>query len=403
MTTPDPESPRLRTGDDPGPRPIEVGWLLVGDLGREQRQAVLGAREALSKRLETHFPQFRWHMPVVTHPTVPVLGLEEPAARLVDGVQERDARAWDFALVVTPHDLRSYYKSYALAVPSRALAVAVISLARLGPEPDEPADVLPRRLAALALHLFGDLNGLWHRDDPEAVMRPPEAVRDLDAPGTFSDDELEALAEALVDVADLRLEETAMPLRSLPFYWRASRERAGEIASAVVQARPWELPLRLSRLTAAAFSALFILLLTAEVWDLGTSQRPATIALLSLLVLGGSTVFILKRQKLILRRARSPISEQMVVTNVSATLVVLLGMTTTYALLFGLTVAVGLTLFGPELLARWAPATQANGGSGALFVMAGLVSSLGLLIGSLGASFEGQHYFRHVIYADEET
>ena len=35
--------------------------------------------------------------------------------------------------------------------------------------------------------------------------------------------------------------------------------------------------------------------------------------------------------------------------------------------------------------------------------MTGLVSSLGLLIGSLGASFEGHHYFRHVIYADEET
>ena len=58
---------------------------------------------------------------------------------------------------------------------------------------------------------------------------------------------------------------------------------------------------------------------------------------------------------------------------------------------------------GPELILRWAPTVSAEDTVPSVFVLAGLVSSLGLLIGSLGASFEGQHYFRHVIYADEET
>lgn len=31
-----------------------------------------------------------------------------------------------------------------------------------------------------------------------------------------------------------------------------------------------------------------------------------------------------------------------------------------------------------------------------------LIASLGILIGSLGASFEGQHFFRHITYFGEE-
>jgi predicted Zn-dependent protease len=399
--------------EDPEPaadsRLIELGWLSDGGLSRSQREAVRAARDAVAKTLADAFPRFRWHLPVVPQAAMPVApGPDEPATRLAEGVQERDARAWDFAFVVTPRDLQSYYKSYALAVPSRALAVGVLSLARLAAtddaeSEDAAADVLSRRIAALALHLFGDLNGLWHRDDPDAAMQAPRAVGDLDRERTFGAEELLQLARALSDVADLRLEETSKPPNTLRFYLRASFERAGEIGSAVLQARPWEFPLRLSRLTTAAFSALFVLLVTAEVWDLGASQRPWTIGTLSILVVGATTAFILARQKLILRRARGHISEQAVVMNVSAALVVLLGMITTYVTLFGLTVALGLGFFGPELIARWAPTVESSGTLGPLLATAGLVASLGLLIGSLGASFEGHHYFRHVIYADEET
>lgn len=382
---------------------IELGWLVVGPLSPLQQEAVRDAREIVKERLEEAFPRFRWRMPLVHRPGSPGAGLDEPAARLQQGVQERDANAWDFALVVTPRDLESYYKSYALAVPSRALAVAVLSLARLDGSDPSRAGTLARRTAALALHLFGDLNGLWHREEPDAVMQLPGSVSDLDADRRFDDEERSALARALSEVADLRLEETDLPPRAWRFYLRASRERAGEIASAVLQARPWELPLRLSRLTAAAFSALFLLLVTAEVWDLGTSQRPGTVAALSGVVLWVTTAFILHRQKLLLRPVRRRISEQMVVMNVSAVLVVLLGLLTTYATLFGLTVLLGLSLFGSELIARWAPSAAVGSGPGPLLVMAGLVASLGLLIGALGASFEGNHYFRHVIQADEET
>lgn len=383
-------------------RPIEFGWLAVGNFSAVQLEGVRTAKEHLSKQLSDWFPQFRWTLPLVRQPSMGGTDRDEPASRLQEGVQARDVRGWDFALVVTPNDLKSYYKSYAFAVPSRALSVAVLSIARLAPG-HAGGDSLARRIAALTLHLFGDLNGIWHREQPEAVMHPPESVEDLDRDRYFDGQELEALAQALSEVADLRLEEAAAPTSTWRFYLRAARERSAEIASAVVQARPWEFPLRLSRLTAAAFSALFVLLLTAEVWDLGTSQSGTTIAAMSVLVLSGTTAYILARQKLLLRRVRGGVSEQSVVMNVSATLVVLLGMLTTYASLFVMAVGIGLSLFGAELIHRWAPAVPIEDPAPSVLVFAGLVSSLGLLIGSLGATFEGQHYFRHVIYSDEET
>lgn len=389
---------------DPGATLIEWGWLLVGPASPGLRASVESARAQVQQTLEREFPRFRWHLPLIARERAAQADVDEPMVRLREGEEEREARCWDFALVLTPQDLRSYYKSFALAVPSRALAVALLSLARLAPpEAGAPADgILATRIAALALHLFGDLNGLWHREAPGAAMTPPSTPADLDAPRSLSAEEIDTLGAALEEVADLRLEERESPPWAALFYLRAAWTQRGEIRSAVLQARPWELPFRLSRLTAAALSALFVLVLTAEVWDLATRQTPARVALLSALVWVATTDFVLWRQKLVLRRPRSALSERVVSANVSALLVVLLGMVFAYALLFALAIGAAQAFYGPELIASWAPSVAPEVGLRDLAVLAGFVSSLALVIGSLGASFEGNHYFQHVIYADEE-
>jgi hypothetical protein len=87
----------------------------------------------------------------------------------------------------------------------------------------------------------------------------------------------------------------------------------------------------------------------------------------------------------------------------TAVLVVLLGLGATYALLFALTLALGHGLFPRELIFRWAPGLPSDAGLEPLWALAGTISAFGLLIGSLGASLEGNDHFGHVIYADEET
>lgn len=136
----------------------------------------------------------------------------------------------------------------------------------------------------------------------------------------------------------------------LRFYSKAIWIEADAIVSAILQAKPWEFPFRLNRLTTAAISTLMLLLMTAEAWDLGMGQSLHFVLAFSLLALLGTSVFILKRQKLLLRRGGRRLPEQTVVTNVAISIVVLLGMTTTYLLLFALPLLLSGTLFNPSLL-----------------------------------------------------
>ncbi|MEO9592775.1 MAG: hypothetical protein ABJG45_14435, partial [Rhodopirellula bahusiensis] len=93
------------------------------------------------------------------------------------------------------------------------------------------------------------------------------------------------------------------------------------------------------------------------------------------------------------------------VTNLSAIGIVFAGMLVTWLALTAAALAIAILLFGPNLIAEWAsslsqPASEI--GWTERFQMSTFSASLGLMIGALGTSFESQHYFRHIIFVDEE-
>lgn len=84
-------------------------------------------------------------------------------------------------------------------------------------------------------------------------------------------------------------------------------------------------------------------------------------------------------------------------------LVMLCGMLTTYGLLFTGAFLLGIGVFHRQVVTGWAASLPGALHLGHYVLLAAFVASLGLLIGALGASFEEQHYFRHIAYVDEET
>jgi len=404
---------------------IEVGWVPVGPFDEADRRATKQAHRRMSAYLREHFSEFDWQFPTAPPRALDAAadddgGRAEPVALIDHGVAERDARRWDFALVVTPADLHSYFKPYALGVPSQAMQVATLSTARLGPEPpsslsDEPPDgddpdrpdVLGRRLGVLAMHLFGHLGDLDHSGDAADFMFAPRAVADLDGMRGYDYEAQERLRTELRDVADVRLEETGRyrHQRAL-FYLRATWQQRSDILGAVAETQPWAFPLRFSRLTTAAVSTMIVLLTAAEGWELSMSQPPGRVVLLTIGALGGTSAYLLKRQHLLARRRAPRLSEQRVKAVLSVTATVGVGMATTYALLFVVTLALSLFFFSDALVTGWVASVTEGGaalGWGHYFSLAGFVAALGLAIGALGASFEEEGYFRHVAFADEET
>ena len=390
-------------------RLIELGWLIVNKLGKTEFEALTRTRDQMLTALSEHFPTFHWRMPLM-HRAEPLQNAHEESAMLLqEGVDERDAHHWDFVIVITRADLIGYYKPYTLGVPSRALGVAVISTSRLyasslAGDKQERSDHLAQRLYALGMHLLGDLNGIQHSADSTSFMYCPQAIEELDTMQSYAPEEVKLLEKELSEVADTRLEEQSQANKAggAGFYIKAAWVVKDDIFSAVIQAKPWQFPFRLSRLTTAAVSTLLILMMTAEAWDLGMSQKPVFIAVFSLSVLTATSIFILKRQKLLLRHGRKRLTEQAVAANVSISIVVALGMVATYLMLFLLVLLLAVSLFDPALVQSWAASLKEGVGVRHYLVLAALVASLGLTIGALGASFEGQNYFRHITYVDEE-
>jgi hypothetical protein len=325
---------------------------------------------------------------------------------------ERDMRHWDLDFIVTNMDLVSHNKPNALGALSRSVNIGNISTARLDPHSIHTAAtkaerlaVMTRRIFALSFHLFGHLNGLPHHPCTESYMYDVESTRDLDHMEGFMDDQVRQLEANLYEVGDLRLEEEATSVRIHPlrFYSRGAWRGRADIARAILQAKPWEFPFRLSRLTTAAISSLLIFLITAEVWDLGMSQPTSRVTALAVTALIITTFYILRRQRLFMRRETSGLSEQTVTTNISVTAVVALGMLTTYSLLLLAALGLSALFFQHHLVSAWASSLEGQITAVHYVILAAFVASLGLLIGALGASFEQQHYFRHVTYIDEET
>jgi predicted Zn-dependent protease len=391
---------------------IELGWVIVGRLDDTDQEAVSKARDGLQSYLQRTFPALTWRLPIVQREELARHNREEPVVLLDYGVTEREAKHWDFAFILTDADLISHYKPYALGAPARSVNVAIMSTARLDPQalqtPVSAAErrrTITRRLCALALHLFGHLNGLSHYDeDMHEYMYDLGTVTDLDQMTYFTAAHIESLTATLYEVADPRLEEEPTgKTRLLWFYVRGIWIGRDDIVNAILRANPWAFPFRLSRLTTAAISALLILLMTAEVWDVGMTQSAEVVVGLSLFALMLTSTYILKRQRLLMRRTAGALSEQRVITNISVAVVVLLGMLTTYGLLFIGALSCSVLLFRRQVIVGWAVALDGDIQAINYIVFAAFVASLGLVIGALGASFEQHYYFRHITYIDEET
>jgi hypothetical protein len=391
--------------------PIEIGIIVAGPIDAVDHEAIVAAIDHLEKQLSGWLDRFDWRFQTVRRDEWPTESAAEPIDLLTRARDERDELGWDFAWVMTATELVSHYKSGCFAVVASALDAAVISTSRLDPRASDPTTKddhrrtkLTDRVVHVALHTLGDWLGLAHHGDQGNVMHEIDSLDGLRSTAHFDELQLQQLRETLEAIADQRLEEQAEYRRSRTpiFYLRATWENKAEICDAVLHARPWEFPMRLSRLTTAAVSTALVLLMTAETWDMATSQTFASVAALFAFAMVATTSYVAVRQQLLLSRNGRRLTEQIVASNVSAVAIVGMGMLTMFALLSVLTLSAGWLIFPSAVVEGWAASIATPLTLRHYLLMAGTVGALGIIIGALGASFEQQHYFRHVIFVDEE-
>jgi len=392
--------------------PIEIGLVIAGPLERVDRLAIDNTVATVRQHLADWLPAFNWSIEILHREEWRSTRVAEPTDLLLLSQSDRDERGWDVALVVTLAELVSHFKPYCYAAVANSLDAIVFSTARIDPRASEPSaddedriQQLGQRLQTIIFHALGHWCRLDHVDDPQNIMFDIQGLSDVDQAKVFEEDQLVQMNEFLADIADQRLEERAGATQKWTplFYLQATWENRGEIIDAVWRARPWQFPYRLSRLTTAAVSTMLVLLMTAETWDMATKQ-PASVAvglLISTLIL--TTGYVAGRQQLFLRRGRRRLTEQIVTSNVAAAAIVGVGMSIMFSLLFLLTLLACWLLFPSEVVNGWTASIEGPLQLGHYLRMATIVGSLGIVIGALGASFEEQRHFRHVVLVDEEV
>ncbi len=372
---------------------LVVGWVLAADVGdRALVDAFREARDRLRGLLSSWFPEFAWEMPFLERRVHPPTGALDPLELLELGAEEKLARHWDYVLVLVPNELVPRHRIAAVGVPSSALEAAVLSTARLG----NGAAALPGRIAGLALHLLGHLFGLSHAD--RGPMRPFEdpAEASLDP---FPPEQRETAAANLREVTDARLEEQRARWAALTFYWKAFWSDPRGILRDILGARPWNMPLYLGRLTAAAAVSLVYLLLTAESWEVGAHLGRAWLLAAPAVTILVATAFLFWGQNLAQVGREHGWREQLARTRIVLFGTLVLGLASLWLVLFAVSWAVAAAL-PREVFARWAglPPDRLS-----IPGYAGFMATLGVLAAALGGNLEEEGEIKAELLFDEET
>lgn len=337
----------------------------------------------MTTALERAFPELEWRLSTQMARLAGPDQEIQPTRLLDMGEAELSRQHLDFVFIWTDRELTTVWQDHASIMPSRAFAAAILSsFDDNAPQDDRQIDHLTRLLAYLA--------GLDTLDELGSDQRCQ----------ALSDQERQALVPLLAAIADLRLEESETPKRSFwTFAMRTVRLNAGVVWRAWVEARPWRLPFWLSGLVTASISALVVLIVTAEAWEVGThlnALQAIGLAGFSVIV---SSLFLLRRQGLLISTSQNRLTELRVVTDFTTVLCVFTGMATAFLGLFAAALLTGLALFDADLIAKWIGRPDDGWARSG---MADLVASIGLIVGALGASFEGKARFRHLLHIDAE-
>lgn len=370
---------------------VHIGWLLVTNLRDAAASALYeAAGQRLQTVLQAQFPQFTWRISFRERSRFSALGMLDPLPLLEFGLQEKTAHHWDYAVVVVSNELRARERVHTIGVPSSALETAVLSTADLPPDDQDC-------MVALALHLLGHIWGLEHA--AEGPMSPPEEPTCIRLE-PFPEDQQTIIIDRLEEVADKRLEEQSKQWNPLLFYWKAFWADPKSILIDVIGYKPWRLPLRMGRLTAATAVSLIILLLAAEAWEIGTNMTVRRLISGSIIAILIATAFIFAGQNLSEISRQIGWREQLTRTRLVILGTILGGMISLWLVLFLVSVLVGLLL--PEfVLEGWIQRPDLT--PAMLMRHAAFMAMLGVLAGALGGNLEEQDFIKAELFFDEET
>jgi len=364
---------------------IAIGLIA---LGRHSSAILDGCRTWLMEYLSSTFPAFDW----VVENEDWELQWTDPLW-LLDKTQKRMEEAgWQFSFLVTDQSEHTSANDSA-TVLSFSHSSALIYLSDLITGGDDEGDgQAVVRCCHLSIAYFARLNGLPHLG--EKMIRQ----RDLDVEESLSPEEVKELAGALQSLADGILKRGAKEIRGVVLYGKIIFSHPLRLLRTVLSHRPLRMVFSLGKLVFAAMAALVLALLSTELWYLGVGINFWRLVLIAVAVLLGSTVYVVFRQRLYVRRVSRSLSEQAAFFNLASFLTMFSVLLALFAAIFAVTILVTLGVYPRYIVEDWV--MKSDLGFFDYLRVSLLISSMAMVVGALGAGLEENKHFRQVMYTE---
>ncbi|MBN1288628.1 MAG: hypothetical protein JXA49_03215 [Actinobacteria bacterium] len=382
---------------------IYVGFVSTDNVSSEIIEFVL---PHIENALKSALPDYRWKLEFIEQDS------EDSSRRpnihffeIAHDVLVR--RSLDFAFTVTSSELGTGRRTPVSAMASNTFSSAVIPVAYLirpgssisqTLENEEETPLLTRRFQNLFFHLFGLLLGLDEDENLTSVMRRLEPGTILDSDLSYTDADKKYIDLALSHIMEGKGHKTAPEVGKLLLYLKALLLRPGQVLKRAWGNKPWMLVGKLHKLVFPAVVAVPLALLSEELWHLGTNIALERIITIGTAIVVGVTVFIVMKQKLLMKMPADGLSERVAVFNLSSIISIVIAVALVLAAIFLCTLAIATGIFPSKIISQWLGVTKLTFGDYAKVSL--LIACIASVIGWLGAGFTESDDFRLMLYTN---
>lgn len=328
--------------------------------------------------------------------------IEVASLRMVEG-------PYDMVLVITDAGLLSRRRRSVPGLVSSTSRIAVISTRYLTATARGQAsyplgdEAVRWNAGALLLHLLGRIGGLQpDKRRPGSVSTPFVFRASRRVLPRFDQRERTHLARVGSRMPEREL-QGGTPLAALIFHILMAMRHPLDVLKPLLRNRALLLPLSLPSLATAAVAPSFLLVFTAEIWDVGLGMSNSVATLYATISILAASFYLSQAQSLFLpRKAKRTLTEHLAVANSVIFLSILLACIGLFLMVGVLMLLIELFIFPSGLVQTWPTLDQPDFGFDDTLRLAAFISTVGVTTGALAGGFESRTVIQNLALFEDE-
>ncbi len=397
----------LQEAQGPTPSPEMVVGVMIAYSGQADRDALKFFASQLVQDTKGEFESatgIRWLFHLTDATALASDSPHRPSDFLDDASLRMGEGPYDAMVVITDVGLLSRRKRIEAGLASSISRIVVLStrkftMAKRGqPQRALSSEAVRINGATLLLHLFGHISGLPHKDTGESQLMIPFAFREdrTHSPG-FNTEERKALHKRGERLPEREFVGGTL-LEGLVFHILMAFRHPKELITPLLKNGALFLSLSLPGLATAAVAPSFLLVFTAEIWDVGLNLTNFTTAIYAIVSVLAASVYLVQVQNLFLpRKEKKILTEHLAVANVLIFMSIFLACIGLFILVGGLMFLIEVYIFPEGLMKTWPTLLDTPEITWVHRLrLAAFISTIGVTTGALAGGFDSKVVIQHL-------